>query len=235
MVEKHRQRLKELEEATPGRPAEPGRPDRPALADDRGQRQRRGASLRLGQRRSDRRGAARRGLPDPGRKRPDRRARSRSWASTRSRSTWPGHHERSQALGRADPYRRNRRLIRRSSTVHDDHRVDSGLRRQSCPRGSDAQAVRSTDPMLGGPSPSRGYPIDIARVLVQSFRVADADGSSARFRVIWIREITAERNEEFDPATDDGAHRSGRRECRHGSRVVSRASRAYERGDGHGA
>ena len=60
------------------RPAAPTcrtwRPDRPALADDRGQRQRRGASLRLGQRRSDRRRARRRRLPDRGRDGPDRRA-----------------------------------------------------------------------------------------------------------------------------------------------------------------
>ena len=60
MVEKHRQRLKELEEARACRPAKPGGPDRPALADDRGQCQRRRTPLRLGQRRSDCRSPSRR-------------------------------------------------------------------------------------------------------------------------------------------------------------------------------
>ena len=88
MVEKHRQRSERSRGGAPSRPPEPGRSDRPALADDRSQRQRRGTSLRLGQRRSDRRGAAARGLPDPGRRTSGSKGRSRSWASTRSRSSW---------------------------------------------------------------------------------------------------------------------------------------------------
>ena len=58
MVEKHRQRLKELEEARRADLQNLAAQTRPALSHDRSQRQRRGASLRLGQCRSDRRIAA---------------------------------------------------------------------------------------------------------------------------------------------------------------------------------
>ena len=88
IVEKHRQRLRELEEARRADLAEPRRADRPALDHHRGQRQRRGPPLRLGQRRPDRRGpadrAASRSTPTTSRS----RGRSRSWASTPSSSTW---------------------------------------------------------------------------------------------------------------------------------------------------
>ena len=56
IVQKHRERLHQLEQAKPGRPAPTRRPDRPAVDHDRGQRQPRRAPLRLGQRRPDRRG-----------------------------------------------------------------------------------------------------------------------------------------------------------------------------------
>ena len=73
--------------------------------DDRGQRQRRRASLRLGQRRSDRRRAPRRGLPDRGRERPDRRPAQGARPLHDQAPPRPGHRHRGQALGRPDPHR----------------------------------------------------------------------------------------------------------------------------------
>ena len=86
IVEKHRERLRQLEEARRADLLQPRRPDRPAVDHDRGQRQRRGAPLRLGQRRPDRRRPQGRQLPDRRPTTSRSRARSRSWASTRSGS-----------------------------------------------------------------------------------------------------------------------------------------------------
>ncbi len=71
----------------PRRPRQPRRPDRSAVDHHRGQRQRRRPSLRLGQRRSDRRRLALRQLPDRSRQRENRRPAQGDWASTPSSST----------------------------------------------------------------------------------------------------------------------------------------------------
>ncbi len=103
IVEKHRERLRQLEAGPPGRPAEPRRPDRPAVDHHRGQRQRRRAPLRLGQRRPDRRRPEGRQLPDRDRQRQDRRPAQGAGPLHHQALPRPGRRHRGQALGRPDP------------------------------------------------------------------------------------------------------------------------------------
>ena len=83
------------------------RSDRPAVPHHRGQRQRGGAPLRLGQRRPDRRRAQVRGFPDRDRVGSYRGTAQGPGTLHHQGPPGPGHRHRGQALGRPYPQRRS--------------------------------------------------------------------------------------------------------------------------------
>ena len=91
MVEKHRQRLKELEEARRADLQNLGAQIAQRSIDDRSQRQRRGTPLRLGQRRSDCRRPANGRLPDRRGECPDRGSSQGTGALHDQDPLGPGH------------------------------------------------------------------------------------------------------------------------------------------------
>src|SRR5208337_4589490 len=93
--------------SAPRRPSEPGRSNRPAVPHHRGQRQRGGAPLRLGQRRPDRRRAQIRGFPDRDRVGSYRGTAQGPGTLHHQGPPGPGHRHRGQALGRPYPQRRS--------------------------------------------------------------------------------------------------------------------------------